>query len=79
MRSIDGLIPERVLETAAAALRRAGGDRAEAERTLRRIGGTPYRGSYAQLSDELIPSMYHQAADVVALKPRLSNAQRWPR
>lgn len=78
LRTVDGLIPEQVLYAAASALKVAGGDRAEAERTLRQIGGTPYRGTYAQLSDELIPSFYHQAADVVALRPRRSNAERWP-
>lgn len=80
LRTVDGLSPESILATAASALRGANGDRTEAERALRRVGGgRPYRGSYAQMSDELIPSFYHQAADVVALKPRLSNAQRWSR
>ena len=80
MRSIDGLSPANILALAGSALREHGGDRRAAEAMLRRIGGgRPYRGPSAKMSDALIPSFYHQAADVVALRPRLSNRERWPR
>ena len=78
MHTVDGLLPAEVLRTAAAALRGADGNRSTAERRLREVGGAPYRGTYAQLSDELIPSFYHQAADALSFRPRRSNAERWP-
>lgn len=79
LQVVDGLSPEQILLTAVSALRRHHGDRAAAAAGLRLIAGTPYRGTYAQLSDELIPSFYHQAADVLEFRQRVPAAVRWPR
>lgn len=62
MRSADQL------RTAAWALQREG-SRPAAAALLRRIGGTPYRGPGAQLSDTGIPAFYHGAADVLDFRP----------
>lgn len=66
---VNGLLRAPILATAAGALRRHGGDRAAAAASLRRTGGTPYRGPGAQLSDVLIPRFYGYAADVVEMRP----------
>lgn len=79
MRTVDGLSPAAVLRDAQAALRAAGGDRQAAAARLRPLISRPYRGTYAQLSDELIPSFYAQVLDVIELRPRISAAERWPR